>query len=81
VPDPAFAPRTDTPVRGGLAAWRTAAILRGRKGLPILGCGVVEVSPPCDRTCAAVIAGAYPAEMTDPAAYGYRMEGVWMPYG
>ena len=73
MPNPAFAPGTGTPVRSGLAAWR--------KGLPILGGDVVEVSPPCDRTCAVVIAGACAAEMTDPEAYGSRMEGVWMPYG
>jgi agmatinase len=59
--DPAFAPGTGTPVWGGLASWQAAAILRGLKGLPILGGDVVEVSPPFDTTGATAIAGAHAA--------------------
>ena len=59
--DPAFAPGTGTPVWGGLASWQAAAILRGLKGLPILGGDVVEVSPPYDTTGATAIAGAHAA--------------------
>ena len=59
--DPAVAPGTGTPVWGGLASWQAAAILRGLKGLPILGGDVVEVSPPYDTTGATAIAGAHAA--------------------
>lgn len=59
--DPAFAPGTGTPVWGGLASWQAAAILRGLKGMRILGGDVVEVSPPFDATGATAIAGAHAA--------------------
>jgi agmatinase len=59
--DPAFAPGTGTPVWGGLASWQAAAILRGLKGIDMLGGDVVEVSPPFDTTGATAIAGAHAA--------------------
>jgi agmatinase len=59
--DPAFAPGTGTPVWGGLASWQAAAILRGLKGINMLGGDVVEVSPPFDTTGATAIAGAHAA--------------------
>lgn len=57
--DPAFAPGTGTPVSGGLSSAQAIAILRGLKGLTLLGCDVVEVSPPYDTTGATAIAGAH----------------------
>jgi agmatinase len=59
--DPAFAPGTGTPVWGGLASWQAAAILRGLRGIDVLGGDVVEVSPPFDTTGATAIAGAHAA--------------------
>ncbi|WP_339107202.1 agmatinase [Thioclava sp. GXIMD4216] len=57
--DPAFAPGTGTPVWGGLASWQAAEILRGLRGLMLVGGDVVEVSPPYDTTGATAIAGAH----------------------
>ncbi len=59
--DPAFAPGTGTPVWGGLASWQAAALLRGLKGINMIGGDVVEVSPPYDTTGATAIAGAHVA--------------------
>ncbi|WP_339112742.1 agmatinase [Thioclava sp. GXIMD2076] len=57
--DPAFAPGTGTPVWGGLASWQAAEILRGLRGVTLIGGDVVEVSPPYDTTGATAIAGAH----------------------
>ena len=57
--DPAFAPGTGTPVSGGLSSAQALAILRGLKGLNMVGGDVVEVSPPYDTTGATAIAGAH----------------------
>ncbi len=59
--DPAFAPGTGTPVWGGLASWQAAALLRGLRGINMIGGDVVEVSPPYDTTGATAIAGAHVA--------------------
>lgn len=59
--DPAFAPGTGTPVWGGLASWQAAALLRGLRGIDLIGGDVVEVSPPYDTTGATAIAGAHVA--------------------
>jgi agmatinase len=47
--DPAFAPGTGTPVAGGLTSRELLASLRALDGLDIVGCDVVEVSPPYDH--------------------------------
>jgi len=47
--DPAFAPGTGTPVAGGLASWQALELMRGLKGLNLVGMDVVEVSPPFDH--------------------------------
>ena len=57
--DPAFAPGTGTPVWGGLASHQAEAILRGLKGLRIVGGDVVEVSPPYDHAGITAVAGAH----------------------
>ncbi|MGB1235821.1 MAG: agmatinase [Planktomarina sp.] len=57
--DPAFAPGTGTPVWGGLSSAQAAAILRGLRGINMVGGDVVEVSPPFDTTGATAVAGAH----------------------
>lgn len=59
--DPAFAPGTGTPVWGGLSSAQAAAMLRGLRGINMVGGDVVEVSPPFDTTGATAIAGAHAA--------------------
>jgi len=46
--DPAFAPGTGTPEIGGLTVMQGLEIVRGCRGLDIVGCDLVEVSPPYD---------------------------------
>jgi len=48
--DPSAAPRTGTPEPGGLAASQGVEIIRGCWGLNLIGCDLVEVSPPYDTT-------------------------------
>ncbi|XP_076825486.1 agmatinase, mitochondrial-like [Clavelina lepadiformis] len=47
--DPAYAPGTGTPEIGGLTSAQGLEIIRGCKGLKIVGCDLVEVSPPYDH--------------------------------
>jgi guanidinopropionase len=56
--DPAFAPGTGTPEVGGLTSREALALLRGLKGLDIIGGDVVEVAPQYDATTATALAGA-----------------------
>jgi len=46
--DPAYAPGTGTPEIGGLTSVQAIEIIRGCKGLNIVGADCVEVSPPYD---------------------------------
>jgi guanidinobutyrase len=46
--DPAFAPGTGTPEIGGLTVMQGLEIIRGCRGLDIVGCDLVEVAPPYD---------------------------------
>ncbi|WP_299404404.1 agmatinase [uncultured Roseobacter sp.] len=48
--DPAFAPGTGTPEIGGLSTAQAMELIRALKGLNIVGCDLVEVSPPYDAT-------------------------------
>lgn len=48
--DPAFAPGTGTPEIGGLTNIQGIEILRGCRGLNLVGGDMVEVSPPYDRS-------------------------------
>ncbi len=43
--DPSFAPGTGTPEIGGLTIWQGIEIIRGCRGLNLVGCDVVEVAP------------------------------------
>lgn len=56
--DPAFAPGTGTPEIGGLTTREAQAILRGLKGLNLIGGDVVEVAPQYDATTNTAQAGA-----------------------
>src|SRR5713226_1640366 len=46
--DPAFAPGTGTPEVAGFSTAEALALLRALRGLRLVGCDVVEVSPPYD---------------------------------
>ncbi len=48
--DPAYAPGTGTPEVGGLTSAQALGILRGLKGLDVVGGDVVEVAPQYDPT-------------------------------
>ena len=48
VVDPAFAPGTGTPQVGGLSSPQILELVRSLQGLNIVGCDLVEVSPPYD---------------------------------
>ena len=65
--DPAFAPGTGTPVAGGLSSNMALQILRGLKGLDIVGMDVVEVAPAYDS-----------AELTALAAATVAMEMLYL---
>ena len=43
--DPSYAPGTGTPEIGGLTTAQALEIIRGCKGLDIVGCDLVEVAP------------------------------------
>jgi agmatinase len=49
VVDPAFAPGTGTPQVGGLSSAQIVELVRSLRGLNIVGCDLVEVSPPYDN--------------------------------
>jgi agmatinase len=46
--DPAFAPGTGTPEVGGFSTAEALAFVRALKGVNLVGCDIVEVSPPYD---------------------------------
>jgi agmatinase len=46
--DPAFAPGTGTPEVGGFTSVQILQLVRGLAGLNLIGCDLVEVSPPFD---------------------------------
>jgi agmatinase len=56
--DPSFAPGTGTPEIGGLTTREVLELLRGLKGLNIVGGDVVEVAPQYDATANTAHAGA-----------------------
>ncbi|MEL6915613.1 MAG: agmatinase [Pseudomonadota bacterium] len=56
--DPAFAPGTGTPEIGGLTTWQAMELIRGLHGLDIVGCDLVEVSPPYDPSGTTALVGA-----------------------
>jgi len=56
--DPSFAPGTGTPEIGGLTIWQALEIIRGCRGLDIVGCDMVEISPPYDPSGNTALVGA-----------------------
>jgi guanidinobutyrase len=56
--DPAFAPGTGTPEVGGLTVQQGLEIVRGMKGLNVVGADLVEVSPPYDQAGTTALVGA-----------------------
>jgi guanidinobutyrase len=48
--DPSFAGGTGTPEIGGLTIWQGLEIIRGCRGLKVVGCDLVEVAPAYDPT-------------------------------
>jgi guanidinopropionase len=48
--DPAFTPGTGTPEIGGLTTIEAQALIRGLRGINLVGADVVEVSPPFDSS-------------------------------
>lgn len=56
--DPSVAPGTGTPEYGGLTAVQALEIVRGLRGLDIVGADLVEVSPPYDTSGNTAVLGA-----------------------
>ncbi|NLP63030.1 agmatinase [Paraburkholderia sacchari] len=56
--DPSFAPGTGTPEIGGLTVQQGLEIIRGMKGLNVVGADLVEVSPPYDQAGTTALVGA-----------------------
>jgi guanidinobutyrase len=56
--DPAFAPGTGTPEIGGLTVMQGIEIMRGCRGLDIVGGDLVEVCPPYDTSGNTALVGA-----------------------
>ena len=56
--DPSFAPGTGTPEIGGLSTMQAMELIRGLRGLNIVGCDLVEVSPPYDPSGNTALVGA-----------------------
>jgi guanidinopropionase len=56
--DPVYAPGTGTPEIGGITTIEAQALLRGMRGLNLVGGDVVEVSPPFDQTGNTALVGA-----------------------
>ena len=56
--DPAYAPGTGTPEIGGLTTPQALELIRGLRGVNIVGCDLVEVSPPYDPSGNTALTGA-----------------------
>ena len=56
--DPAFAPGTGTPEVGGLTVPQAREVIRGCRGLELVGCDVVEVAPIYDTSGTTSLVGA-----------------------
>ncbi len=56
--DPVYAPGTGTPEVGGITTLEAQQLLRGLRGLNLIGGDVVEVAPPYDQTGNTALVGA-----------------------
>jgi agmatinase len=57
--DPSFAPGTGTPVCGGLSSYQAMRIIRGLRGISLIGMDLVEVAPAYDVGEITALAGAH----------------------
>ena len=74
--DPAFAPGTGTQEIGGLTIWQALEIVRGCAGLNLVGCDLVEVSPPYDMAGTTALVAAnllYEMLCVLPKSEAYRL--------
>ena len=55
--DPVYAPGTGTPEIGGYTTLEAQEMIRGLRGLDIVGADVVEVSPPFDQSGMTALVG------------------------
>ncbi len=69
--DPAFAPGTGTPVCGGLTSDKAMKIIRGLRGMNVVGMDVVEVAPAYDSSEITALAAA---------TLGLEMLHVWSSF-
>ena len=80
--DPAYAPRTGTPIWGGLTSAQVSMMLQNLKGIDLVGMDVVEVSPPYDHSGITALAATHVAIelmclwMNRPSATGKRQARV-----
>jgi len=56
--DPVYAPGTGTPEIGGYSTYEAQKMIRGLRGLNLIGGDVVEVSPPFDQSGNTALVGA-----------------------
>jgi guanidinopropionase len=56
--DPSFAPGTGTPEVGGMSTIEAQALVRGLRGINLMGGDLVEVSPPFDASGNTALIGA-----------------------
>ena len=56
--DPVYAPGTGTPEVGGITTREALSLLRGLRGLNLIGGDVVEVAPPFDPSGNTALVGA-----------------------
>ena len=80
--DPAHAPGTGTPEAGGMTSRELLEILRGLRGLNIVGSEVVEVAPPYDHAELTGIAAAHTVyELISLHAAGVNAQPTSPAYG
>ena len=72
--DPSYAPGTGTPVCGGLTTAQAMSIIRGLRGINLVGMDLVEVAPVYDVGEITALAGAHLA-MEMIAVYASRPQG------
>jgi guanidinopropionase len=74
--DPVFAPGTGTPEVGGITTVEAQRLLRGLRGLDIVGADVVEVAPPFDVAgTTALVAATVMYELLCPMAEAFARRG------
>ena len=55
--DPSYAPGTGTPEIGGLTTREAQRLVRGLRGMDLVGADLVEVSPPFDQSGSTALIG------------------------